>query len=398
MYLPIGCSHYNIWKSILSPLCPVPHCKKRSKTPANVTQQKGAKIPVFIDLCDTSANISPVAAEAGRAVSFSIERTGPMKIVICGAGQMGRLHLETFSAIDGVTIAAVADPDPERTGALAEKGIRTFGDGDEMLATVKADVAVIATPTAFHAPLAIRAFEKGMHVFCEKPMARNLADGQAMVKAAEKAGRKLAVGYVLRFHDAYILAHDYIADAKLGRIGTVRTSRCAENPQAWTRDIEAHGGAVFELLTHDLDWLTWSLGGVKRIFARGLAKGKAKVERDYCLVVVRFENGVIGHLEGSLAEVGESYASYEIAGSGGLLAYDTRKSSVLEARLITSEGLRSSSETPRNERPFAREIHAFVEVLERDSAFEIFPQEALETLRLTSAVFESVRSGQPVEL
>ncbi|MHC4712402.1 MAG: Gfo/Idh/MocA family protein [Planctomycetota bacterium] len=321
-----------------------------------------------------------------------------MKVVICGGGAMGRAHLETFSAIDGARVVAVAEPESTKAGFFGERGIRTFADGGEMLQSVNADLAVVATPTAFHAPLAISALERGMHVFCEKPMARSLEDGRAMVRAAEKAGRTLGIGYALRFHDAYMLARDYIQSGKLGRTGTVRTSRCAQKAGSWTADLEANGGVTFELLTHDLDWLSWSLGPVKRIFARGLARGKKQVERDYALAVVRFEDGTVAHLEGSLAEAQEFYASYEVAGSEGLISYDTRRSTVLEGRFITAEGLEGVSEAPQKKRPLARQIAAFVRAIETGDAYEVSGGEGLKSLALTVAAYQSIQSGEPVEI
>jgi len=320
-----------------------------------------------------------------------------MKVVICGVGQMGRVHFDTFSKIDGVQVAAVADPVPARLGRFSEKGVATFPDGFQMLEKTGADVAVIATPTSLHAPLAIKALENGMNVFCEKPMARSVDEGRAMVEAAAKADRTLGVGYCLRYHDAYILARDYIRSGKLGSIGTVRTSRCAADAPEWTADVEANGGAAFELLTHDLDWLGWSLGDVERVFARGLAKGKKRVERDYCLAVVRFACGAIGHLEGSLAEGDQFYAAYEVAGDGGLLSYDTRKSTVLEARLMRAEGLETSSETPQEQRPFARQACAYLEAVKKGGKYDLDGRAALKSLALTEAAYRSIQTGEPVE-
>ena len=185
---------------------------------------------------------------------------------------------------------------------------------------------------------------------------------------------------------------------KLGQLGTVRTSRCAGSPAEWLKDVEANGGAAFELLTNDLDWLNWTLGPVKRIFARGLARGQRTVERDYTLAVVRFADGTVAHLEGSLAEAGEFYASYEIAGDGGLLAYDSRRATVLEARLVTPEGLQTMSEAPQAERPFARQVRAFVDAVRSGRPYEVSGEAALPALALAAAVYESVQTGRPVEM
>ena len=321
-----------------------------------------------------------------------------MKVAICGAGDMGGVHFDAFSKLRGVSVVGICDPDSSAAGRFAGRGARLFAKSEDMIDAGLADVISIAAPTQVHTPLAIRALAKGLHVFCEKPMARTVADGEAMVKAAARAKRTLAIGYVLRFDDAYRLARDYVRGGQLGAIGTVRTSRCGRSETAWLRDVEANGGAVFELLTHDLDWLQWSLGPAKRVFARGLAKGKKTVERDYCLAVLRFGDGTVAHLEGSLAEAGDFYAAYEIAGSDGLLSYDTRKSAVLEARLIAPGGLRTVCESPQSESPFARQVRAFVEAVWSGKEYEVCAEAAMPALRLASAVCESIESGGPVDL
>lgn len=320
-----------------------------------------------------------------------------MKVALCGAGEMGNIHFDAFSRVEGVQVIAVADPDPARASALARGRARAYASSEEMIDSAGADIVSIAAPTHLHAPLALRALARGCHVFCEKPVARTVAEGESMARAAENAGRLLGFGYILRWNDAYRWARDAVAGGRIGRPGVVRTTRAKRQTAAWLSDLGKSGGAAFELLTHDLDWLQWSLGPVKRVFARGLAKGKSAVERDYCLAVVRFESGAIGHLEGSLAEADEAFATYEIAGDAGLISYDTRKSSVLEARLMTGDGLVHLSETPQNVRPFVRQVTAFVDAARAGRPFAVSTAEAMPALRLAAAVYDSIQSGSPVE-
>ena len=311
---------------------------------------------------------------------------------------MGARHFEAFGALAGVEVTAISDPAREKLEPFSRRGVKTYPKTEEMIDESGADCISIATPTAFHSALAIRALGRGLDVFCEKPMARTVQQGQAMVDAAGKAKRQLGIGYTLRFNDAYRLARETVRAGKLGKIGVVRTSRCAESRPPWLSDIEANGGATFELLTHDLDWLQWTFGPIKRVFARGLSKGKQTVQGDYTLAVARFADGTIGHLEGSLAEKSAFHMSYEIAGDAGLLTYDSRRAKVLEARLVTAQGLVSLSEAPQREGPFAREIRTFVEALESGRTYEVSGEEALPALRYAAAVEKSIQSGEPVEL
>lgn len=320
-----------------------------------------------------------------------------MRVAVCGYGDMGMVHVETLSALPGIEVVAVADPVADRAAAAARRGLKVYADAEEMIDTVKADVVSIATPTCSHAALATRALSRGAHVFCEKPMARRVDEGRAMLDAARESGRTLAIGFTLRFNEAYRAAREAVRSGKLGRIGTVRTSRCARMAAAWHADVAGNGGAAFELLSHDLDWLNWTFGRPLRIFARGLSKGKKSVEGDYTLAVLRMADGTIAHLEGSLAEVGEFHASYEIAGSGGLLAYDTRRSATLEGKFVTETGIEVISETPQSNRPFARQMRAFVDSVTSGREFEVPCEDALTALELAAAVEKSTETETVVE-
>ena len=319
-----------------------------------------------------------------------------MRVAICGAGDMGERHFAAFSAIDGVKVAAVSDVDEGKARRVASGGAKVYPSSEEMIEKSGVDCVSIATPTAFHARLAIQALGKGMHVFCEKPMARTVEEGEAMAKAAGKSGKVLAIGYSTRFNGAYVTARDMIRAGKLGKPGTIRTSRCATQEADWHGDIAGNGGAVFELMTHDLDWLAWTLGPVERVFARGLAKGKARVDRDYALAVIRFGSGTIAHLEASFAEMDGFHCAFEAAGDAGLLSYDSRRATTLEARLVTPDGLRRLSEAPQGQRPLEKEITAFVAAVQDGRGYAIPADEALVALRLAAAVEKSIETGQPV--
>ena len=99
-----------------------------------------------------------------------------------------------------------------RVGAVA------LSDFDELL-DAGLDVITIGTPSATHAPLAIRALEAGLHVLCEKPIARTLADARRIVAAAERAAGILMVGHVCRYEPDHRRAKDSI---EAGDLGTVR--------------------------------------------------------------------------------------------------------------------------------------------------------------------------------
>src|SRR5438093_1482961 len=136
-----------------------------------------------------------------------------------------RSHAEAFQLIPEAEVVAVADVDRGRAQAMAEKYEipQLFTSYEEMLAQADLDAVSVALPVFLHAPATIAALEAGKHVLCEKPMARSGAEAQAMVDAAKKNGRKLAVYWRNRFGARAIKAKQIIDAGELGRVYYVRT-------------------------------------------------------------------------------------------------------------------------------------------------------------------------------
>ena len=117
-----------------------------------------------------------------------------LKAGVVGAGVFGGYHAHKYAALPGVTMVGVLDADPERGGVLANKlGARAFTDPDAFLDGL--DVVTIAAPASAHAALAVKALERGVHVYVEKPIALTVADAQALVALAEARGLVLACGH-----------------------------------------------------------------------------------------------------------------------------------------------------------------------------------------------------------
>src|SRR5438874_9996013 len=136
-----------------------------------------------------------------------------------------RSHAEAFQSVPEAEVVAVADVDPERAKTMAEKyGIpQVYGSYEELLARAAVDAVSVALPVFLHAPATIAALEAGKHVLCEKPMARSGAEAQAMVDAAKRSGKKLAVYWRNRFGARAMKAQQLIDTGELGQIYYTRT-------------------------------------------------------------------------------------------------------------------------------------------------------------------------------
>jgi predicted dehydrogenase len=142
----------------------------------------------------------------------------PLSAVIVGCGQIADGHVEQLRKLPTAHVAAVCDREPLMAEQLAVRyGVpRFYADFDEMLEREHPDVVHITTPPQSHRALAIRAMDRGCHVYVEKPFAVNTAEARAIVEHAEKLGRKLTIGYTYAFDPPAV---DLQAIVDAGRIG-----------------------------------------------------------------------------------------------------------------------------------------------------------------------------------
>jgi predicted dehydrogenase len=133
--------------------------------------------------------------------------TDNLRVLVVGCGTMGASHARAYQKIDGFEIAGLVSRTPASREALNQKlggGIALFADYYEALENMRPDVVSINTYPDTHAAYAIRAMEKGAHVFLEKPIAVTEEDARCVVEAAQDNNRKLVIGYILRHHPSWI--------------------------------------------------------------------------------------------------------------------------------------------------------------------------------------------------
>lgn len=198
----------------------------------------------------------------------------PVTALVVGAGLRGR-HVYGRWALDhprGLRVVGVVEPDPARRAAFAaEHGLSRDAVWEDWSAALdgppRADVAVVATPDTLHVAPALAALERGYHVLLEKPIAPDPADCARVVRAAERAGRLLQVGHVLRYTPFYAKVHALVSE---GRVGRPISLDLREHVATWHMTHSFVRGkfrrrreaAPFLLAKscHDLDLLCWFAG------------------------------------------------------------------------------------------------------------------------------------------
>ena len=177
-----------------------------------------------------------------------------LHVGVVGCGYWGSKHVRTLLSLEAVSRVCVIDPSDERRGAVTRvyprvDEYRTLSDALGQL-----DAVVIAAPPTLHAPLALEAIARGVHVLVEKPLAPTVREGQAMVRAAEKKGVTLMVGHTFEYHSAVWELRSMVQRGDLGDLYYLDTARL--NLGLYQRDVNV----VFDLAPHDVSILNYVLG------------------------------------------------------------------------------------------------------------------------------------------
>ncbi|MDX1932718.1 MAG: Gfo/Idh/MocA family oxidoreductase [Capsulimonadales bacterium] len=325
--------------------------------------------------------------------------SSPLRLGIVGAGHIGARHALHASRLPDTVVAAVADPHLEKADAIARPlGAVSYASADALLAT-EVDAVIVAVPTHLHRTLSEQALAAGKHVLCEKPLALTTEDCDALIEAAERANRTLAVGQVLRFFPEYEHARRRMESGAIGHPAAIRLRRAGRYPETpWFADESQSGGLLLDLLIHEFDFLRWCFGPVTRVFARTLSERRLP-RLDYALVTVRHANGVLAHVEGVWGEPGGTHTAFEIAGDAGLLTHDSHLTETLRTATWREDGTGKvvfSAPLMPTDDPYYRQLAAFVDRIRRNEPPSVSAQDARQAVAIARAARESARTGQPV--
>lgn len=257
-----------------------------------------------------------------------------LKVGIVGGGFMARTH--TYSArAAGAEVVGLVSSAPERTAAVAaELSIPAAESVSALAETV--DVLHVCSPNALHADHVRTALGAGTHVVCEKPLALDAGEAEALMNEALATGVVAAVPFVYRFHPMARQARSYAAEGGLGRLLTVRGNYLQDwmvDPAAhnWRVDPQVSGRsrAFGDIGSHLVDLLEFIAGErITRLSARTSVghpqRGGQQVStEDAAVVIVEMESGAVGTLTVSQVNAGRKNAlTVELAGTESSLCFD----------------------------------------------------------------------------
>ncbi len=214
-------------------------------------------------------------------------------IGVIGLGFMGRTHVAAYerARVDGAAcrLVAVSDRDPERlTGGAEDSGnldsgsggeqlfdpdeVSVFTDVDELLADESVDLVSVCTHTDTHVAMATRALRAGKHVLVEKPVSLDVAGVEALMRAAEEAGRFCMPAMCMRFWPGWDWLKDAVQGGTYGRVVSARFERLGAAPSwggGFYGDLTRSGGALFDLHVHDVDFVYHLFGCPEAVCSSG---------------------------------------------------------------------------------------------------------------------------------
>jgi predicted dehydrogenase len=334
-----------------------------------------------------------------------------LRLGVLGTGVIIRdFHLLTLKDHPQAEVVAAGNLHPESLKRLAAnfKIPKTYTDLEAMAADPEIDAVINGLPNHLHAPVTIQMLAAGKHVLCEKPMALNVAEGEQMVAAAKRSGRKLMIAHMWRFDREIIWLRDLIANGQLGRIFKVKSHAVwlydGPKPGSWFVTPEyAGGGALADMGIHSIDTLRFILGGVKpkRVFATAGTFFKNISLDDTATVMLEFEGGITGLIEAGW------YHLYADGLEGYTQAYGTKGyARVLPAQLQTSiEGIWSVTqpEMPKRQQQcdlpmYQIQMDHFIDCVLNDKEPSPNGPDVLWSMRILEAAYRSAKSREAVAI
>jgi myo-inositol 2-dehydrogenase / D-chiro-inositol 1-dehydrogenase len=331
---------------------------------------------------------------------------------LVGVGRIGVMHANNISALNDVLNPQGINVRLKLTDVAADHARSVAARiGAEFLASVEELIAsgvdglVIATGTGTHPDLIRTGVDAGIPVFCEKPVAMNVADSAPVLDYIRDNGGTVQIGHQRRFDAGYIEAKRSFEAGELGWIHSLRAVTCDMTPPP-VEFLAGSGGLFRDCSVHDFDILRWLTGReIVEVYAKGSNNGDPAIggvgDVDTALALVTFDDGTLGTVSASRYNGAGHDVRLEIQGSAGSLLVGLDEKSALasaEAGVVFPSGESHKTFAERFYQAYRSELAAFVELIlgERDNPCT--PEDAVAASRIADAAQESLETGLPVKV
>lgn len=256
-----------------------------------------------------------------------------IRLGVVGLGKMGISHLSMIRAHPDVRVDAVVDSAGYILDVLSKyTGLVTFTDYETMLSKVELDAVLIVTPTRFHGPMVRAALERGINVFCEKPLVLTSAESRELAELAESKGLVTQVGYHNRFVGAFREVKSLLDAGAIGRVTHVLAEAYGpvvlkSKGSTWRSQHNEGGGCLYDYAAHPVDLLNWYIGTPIGVGGTVLGKVFSEDTEDEVFSTLYYPNKVSAQLSVNWSD--ESYrkmtTQMTITGTAGRIHVDRQE-------------------------------------------------------------------------
>jgi len=309
-----------------------------------------------------------------------------MKIGMVGAGHWSTPYAKAAQAL-GSEICCIYTPDNSGAELAQTIGSRTAASADDVFQN--ADCVLIGTPTDTHTDLLKKAAAAGKPILCASPAA---ASTEQLAELKTLTTAPVYCSFPFRARPEYQKLKSAMQAGDLGTIGMIRLGICLSRPDGWRAEVSRSGGAIIDSGVHAIDLLQWLSGKITRIY--GAASKNAGMQ--YNLLMARTADDSIAHLEISWVEApGSAFEYYEVAGSNGLLDYDTRREPLL---VLESHGSNRQEQLFPGASAAQHELAAFLKTVAGEKTDFPTLAHGLEVSATALEVAKAVKNGAVLNL
>jgi myo-inositol 2-dehydrogenase/D-chiro-inositol 1-dehydrogenase len=321
-----------------------------------------------------------------------------LRVGIVGAGHMGNVHAGILAQEPRVKIVGVVDTQSVKRNEFARRyGIPSFPSLDGLL-DLGIDILYITTPNTVHTEPTIKALERNIHVFCEKPFATNLDEARQIVAASTNSKAVYQGGHNRRFAPAYRFLKDKVDQGFVPYLATIKMNDGDLKDPAWLSDRKKTGGFLYETTIHLLDIALWLMGDAVEV--RALAKDNLYPDLVDWAILIGFEKGGLTTLTSS------GHASWHFPTERVELVGDHASLITEGLEMAThSKGLGQVAESmnftqlPNNLRwGYVQEDEAFVTAVLNNSTGAFSAEDGWKIVQLIEACYRSTETGKTVYL
>lgn len=338
--------------------------------------------------------------------------TAPVKVCLVGAGRAGRVHANSIIRhLPEARLAAVVDADATVLERVCDElGVEgRFLRLEEALSDGGFEAVVITAPTFAHKELAVAAAEASLHVFLEKPMALTIQECDSILRAIDRSGVVLQIGFMRRFDPEFEAAARRIEAGEIGRPMMIKSLTHGPGlPPPWAQDLRTSNGILAEVNSHDWDTVRWLMASnPERVYVevanfKGDLRGvRTEHYYDNVLVTILFESGGLGSISG-VCPCDYGYdARVEIVGEKGIMQIGDLRGQAVVVGIDREQGLVAPVFRTWPERfawAYMREMEHFIDCIRNERAPRAGGQEGRWAVAGVLAGTKSFLEERPVYL